>query len=183
MKKIIISLLILLATTLMVSADEKSESKDKSKEKAIIDTNAIIWHKYDEGIKLAEETDRLIMINFTTSWCGYCKKMNRTTFKDPEVVKLLNNEFVSIKVDCESKLELDVDGYKITERNLARSEFGVRSYPVYWFMKSNKEKLAPIKGYRGTNDFLDALYYIKDELHLKIKWEEYRKQGGHKGEF
>jgi thioredoxin-related protein len=185
MKKTAFGLILLLLTALFVSAEEKSglkEDKDESKDKEIlIDTNQIIWYRYDEGIKLAAKTNKPIMINFTATWCGYCKKMNRTTFADKHVIDVLNNGFVGIKVDGDSQRELDVNGYKITERNLTRAEYGVGSYPTYWFLKANTERIGKQAGYMETEPFLDILYYVKDALYDKMKYNEYLKNGGHKG--
>jgi len=185
MKKIIIGLVLVFVLALLVSAGEKTETKEKDKVKqtAVVDTNEIRWYHYDEGLKLAKETGRPMMINFTTSWCGYCKKMNRTTFKETEVIKALNGDFVSIKVDCESNLELDVKGYKITERNLSKTEYGVRGYPTYWFLKSDASRIGPLSGYQDTYRLLDILFYIKNELSEKMKYDEYLKKGGRKGKF
>ncbi len=185
MKKIIISLLMILMLALLASAGEKSDSKGKDKPKPIetADTNAIKWYYYDEGLKLANESGRPMFVNFTTSWCGYCKKMNRTTFKETEVIKALNAEYISIKVNCESNRELDVDGYKITERNLAKAEYGVRGYPTYWLLKSDATRIAPLSGYQEANRLNDILFYVKDKLYDKMKYEEYLKKGGRTGKF
>lgn len=185
MRKIISLLLLILAVALIASAGENTivKEKDKAKLEALIDSNEIKWYRYDEGLRIAKETNRPIMINFTTSWCGYCKKMNRTTFRNTDIIKALNGDFVSIKVDCESKLELDIDGYKISERNLAKSEFGVRGYPTYWFLKSDTERIAPLSGYQESNRLKDILFYIKNELYDKMKYDEYLEKGGHRGKF
>ncbi len=34
----------------------------------------ITWMKYEDGVKLAKEQDKQILIDFSTAWCGYCKK-------------------------------------------------------------------------------------------------------------
>lgn len=183
MKKIVIGLLLILVVALVASAGEKVDPIKKEKQESQIDTNNIIWYRYDEGLELASETARPVLVNFTTSWCGFCKKMNRTTFKETEVVKILNGDFVSIKVDCESNLELDIDGYKITERNLARAEYGVRGYPTYWFLKSDAERIGPLSGYQESNRLKDILFYIKNELYDKMKFDEYLEKGGRKGKF
>ncbi len=183
MNKIVIGLLLILVAAPVASAGEKVDPIKMEKQESQIDTNNIIWYQYDEGLKLAKETGRPIMINFTTSWCGFCKKMNRTTFRETDVIKILNGDFVSIKVDCESNLELDVDGYKITERNLARAEYGVRGYPTYWFLKSDTKRIAPLSGYQESNRLQDILFYIKNELYDKMKYDEYLEKGGRKGKF
>lgn len=183
MKKTAIGLILILAIALVTQADDKANSNPKEKKSEFIDTTEIIWYPYDKGLKLASERDRPVLINFTTAWCGYCKKMKRTTFLDAEIIRMLNNDFVSIKVDGDSKNELDVDGYKITERNLTRAEYGVRGYPTYWFLKSNAEKIGPTAGYKTADQFLEILYYIRDKVYDKMKFEEYLKNGGRKGKY
>ena len=136
--------------------------------------------RYDEGVKLAKEKNLHVFVNFTTAWCGWCKRMNKTTFLVPEIVKLLNEDFVPIKVDAESKLELNVDGYKITESKLALNEFGARSYPTYWFLKSDAEKLGKLGGFQQADNFEEILFFIKESLYDKMTFDEYLKAGGKK---
>jgi thioredoxin-related protein len=122
----------------------------------------IKWHDYDVGLKKAKDINRHVFIDFTAKWCGYCKKMDREVFSDPRIIDLLNNDFVSVRVDGDSRRELDIDGYKITEQNLAKSEFGVRGYPTFWFLKPDGSKLTLIGGYRPTDYMLEALTFVKD---------------------
>ncbi len=60
---------------------------------------AINWKTYAAGIQEARTENKKIFLHFMTDWCGYCKKMNRTTFKDNKVIDFLNRHFVSIRVD------------------------------------------------------------------------------------
>ena len=179
--KRLLSLLLVFALIFPVIAAGDSSKKDSDdggkKAEMAIDIN---WVKYDEGLKMAKESGKHILINFTTSWCGYCKKMNRTTFKEPEVIKMLDDGFISIKVDGDSKNELNIDGYKITERDLSRAEYRVRGYPTYWLLKPAGEKLGYISGYQEAGSFLDLLYFMKESLYDKMEFEEYMKNGGRK---
>ncbi len=159
-KTIGITLFLLTTSSVALSGAEISP-KDGSKP-AEEPKKEIVWHAYDAGLKKAKEEDKHVFIDFTAKWCGYCKKMDRETFSDQRVIDILNNDFVPVKVDGESKKELDIDGYKITERNLAIQEFGVRGYPTFWFLKSDGSKLAPIGGYRPTDYMLEALTFVKE---------------------
>lgn len=126
------------------------------------DSKTIKWFAYDEGLKLAKESNKQIVIDFTAKWCGWCKKMEKEAFIDPQIVKIMNEEFVAVRVDGDSRKELDIDGYKITEQQLARQEFRVTGYPAFWFLESDGTKIGPIKGYKPTAQFLTALNFIKD---------------------
>jgi len=122
----------------------------------------ITWLDYDGGLTKAKLEDKHVFINFTTSWCGYCKKMNKSTFVDPEVVMMMDSNFVAIMVDGDSRHELDIDGYKITERDLTRKEYGVGSYPLYFFLKSDGEKLGALRGYQSKNQLMQYLTYVAE---------------------
>ena len=162
--------LLIAAVGIGARADNKEQPKEKPKantEQPKAQTPAqksgeIEWMAYDDGLKKAKEENKHVFIDFTAKWCGWCKKMDRETFKEPEVVNLINESFVPVRVDGDSPHELDVDGYKITEKSLTRSEFGVRGYPSFWFLKPDGTKLGKIDGYRTKDFMMEALTFVKD---------------------
>ena len=101
---IALSMMLLLLVINLTAAD-KTTANSTDKE--------IQWMSYEDGIKKAKEENKHVFINFTTSWCGYCKKMKKEAFANDSVISLLNKDFVAVKVDGDSKKELDIDGYKI----------------------------------------------------------------------
>lgn len=180
--KRLLSVLILVALVFTAASAQKKDKKDGDSGKSEENNPKLIeWMRYDDGLKLAKEKGQHVLVNFTTRWCGWCKKMNRTTFAEPEVVNMLDKYFVSIKVDGDSKKELDIEGYKITERDLAVSEYHVRGYPAYWFLKPNGDRLGVLPGYQQADIFLDVLYFMKERLYDKMTFEEYIKAGGRQG--
>jgi len=52
------------------------------------------------AIQEARASGRSVFVDFYAEWCGACKTMDRTTFKDSEVIKALDN-FVFLKVDTD----------------------------------------------------------------------------------
>ena len=180
MRKFLIAFIFLALAVSPVFAQDRGKADSTQNKSKKQNRGEIIWHQYDDGLKLAKEYGRHVLVNFTAKWCGYCKKMNATTFRDPEVVRMLNEDFVSIKVDGESKKELNIDGYKITERKLTQAEYHVRGYPAYWFLKSDGQRLGVLPGYRTADDFLEVLYFMKESLYDKMTFDEYIKKGGRK---
>jgi thioredoxin-related protein len=145
-----------------VTAVEKGDKGKKDSDPKATTNNEIDWHDYDDGLVLAKKTDRHVFIDFTAKWCGWCNKMDKETFADQTVIKILNNDFVPVKVDGDSEKTLDVDGFKITEKNLARAEFRIRGYPAFWFLKPDGTKLGMLPGYQTTANLTKALEYIRD---------------------
>src|SRR5205085_1408605 len=47
----------------------------------------------------AAETGRPLLLDFGTEACFWCKKLDATTFRDPNVAKLLNEHFIPVKID------------------------------------------------------------------------------------
>jgi thioredoxin-related protein len=57
-------------------------------------------HDYTAARKEATETGRPLLLDFGTEACFWCKKLDATTFRDPKVVKLLNEQFIPVKIDA-----------------------------------------------------------------------------------
>src|SRR4051794_39354852 len=56
---------------------------------------------YNAARKEANELGRPLLIDFGTENCLWCKRLDLSTFRDPAVVALLNEQFVTLKVDAE----------------------------------------------------------------------------------
>ena len=61
---------------------------------------------YNVARKEASEKGRPILIDFGTENCFWCKKLDLSTFQDPAVVALLNEQFVALKVDADRESTL-----------------------------------------------------------------------------
>lgn len=60
-------------------------------------------HTFEEAEKLCKENPKPFVVFIHTSWCNYCKMMENSTFKNPEVINLLNTDFYFISLNAESK--------------------------------------------------------------------------------
>src|SRR5579884_3670547 len=70
--------------------------------------NPVDWFPWgDEALARARGLDRPIFLSIGYSACHWCHVMEHESFEDPEVAGLLNEHFVSIKVDREERPDLD----------------------------------------------------------------------------
>ena len=70
--------------------------------------NPVDWYPWGkEAFKKARELDRPIFLSIGYSTCHWCHVMEHESFEDDSVAKLLNDSFISIKVDREELPEID----------------------------------------------------------------------------
>jgi uncharacterized protein YyaL (SSP411 family) len=70
--------------------------------------NPVDWYPWgEEALRRARELDRPIFLSVGYSACHWCHVMEHESFEDEEVARLLNEHFVSIKVDREERPDVD----------------------------------------------------------------------------
>jgi len=71
-------------------------------------TNPVHWKGWNESsLKLAKTSNQLLLISVGYSACHWCHVMEHESFEDNEVAKVMNQYFVSIKVDREERPDVD----------------------------------------------------------------------------
>ena len=109
--------------------------------------NGVEFHDltYEEAAARAEADEKIVFIDFFTTWCLPCKEMDRTTFQDPEVAVWLAEHAIALKVDAEEN-----------ETNEALAErFGVKSFPNYVYLTPEGELLDRVTGKKDSEEFLE----------------------------
>jgi len=70
--------------------------------------NPVDWYPWgEEAFERAKQEDKPIFLSIGYSTCHWCHVMARESFEDPEVARLMNETFVSIKVDREERPDID----------------------------------------------------------------------------
>jgi thioredoxin-related protein len=68
-------------------------------------------YSFEEAEKLSKENPKPFVIFIHTSWCKYCKMMGNSTFKNPEIIKILNTDFYFISLDAENKTAIHFNNH------------------------------------------------------------------------
>lgn len=170
-----------LALTLVLTghlgAQKKAADKSVKKSAKPTEQNAeVVWLTYEEGLKQAAKENKHVMVDFYTTWCGWCKKLDKDTYANPKVQTILRKHYVAVKVNAESNRSFENEGKTMTEAQLASGKYGVTGYPTIWFLKPNGEAITPLPGYVGPDQFVHIINYIKDDLYEKMEFDDYLKQ-------
>ena len=75
--------------------------------------NPVDWRPWGaEALELAKREGKPIFLSIGYASCHWCHVMAHESFEDPEIARLLNEHFVSIKVDREERPDLDRSTWK-----------------------------------------------------------------------
>ena len=70
--------------------------------------NPVNWFPWgEEPFKIAQEKNLPLLVSIGYATCHWCHVMERESFEDPDLAKLLNANFVSIKIDREERPDID----------------------------------------------------------------------------
>src|SRR5207302_518120 len=70
--------------------------------------NPVDWYPWGaEALRRARDEDKPILLSIGYSACHWCHVMERESFEDPDTAALMNEHFVSVKVDREERPDLD----------------------------------------------------------------------------
>ena len=130
------------------------------------------WLTFDDATVRAAKEDKHVIVDIYTTWCGWCKVMERQTYGHPEVAAYLRENFLLAKVNGEASGKVHWQGKEITERQLAKA-LGVTGYPATYFLKPNADLLGGVSGYIEHPDFMIYARYVHTRWYEKGKIQEY----------
>jgi len=148
---------------------------------------AIKWYSFEDGVAAVQKTKKKMFVDVYTDWCGWCKKIDASTFQDPDVVKYMNDHFVAVKLDAEQDKEILFNGYTYKllpstrkgTHELALSLLkGNASYPSFVFMDQDLKRIRISPGFKQAPQFLNELKFAKEEAYRKLPYEAYASAGG-----
>ena len=124
------------------------------------------WYSLREGLELARQENKPVFLFVYVSWCDKCQRMEKKVFTNKEVMPLLTDNFILIKINP------DIDTlYLHNDKTLKRKIFLEEVSPGKYQMGVPTTVL-----YRGTgNDFV-ALRGLQDPLELKESIQKFLKK-------
>jgi len=140
----------------------------------------IKWLSITEAEKLMKKEPRKVIVDVYTDWCGWCKRLDATTYKDPEVVAYINKNYYAVKFNAETKDNIIFEGttytYDASRRvnGLSNVLMGNSSgYPTTTFMNEKLEVISVVPGYQQAQMMNNILHYFGENHYLNTDWNTY----------
>ena len=165
--KTIVLLMLLASATLACQSQENTSIK---------------WMTFEEAVARSQKEPKKLFIDVYTDWCGWCKKMDKSTFADSAVADYINQHYYPVKLNAETKDTIRFNDQvfffepQYKANTLAVSLLsGKMGYPSYVILD---ERFAmptqPLQGFMTTEQLLPTLRFFGDNIYQKKTWEEYQ---------
>jgi len=129
----------------------------------------VTWVKLDDLEATLKKEPRNVIVDVYTDWCGPCKMMDRQTFTDSTIIKIMNEDFYAVKFNAEGPDEINFQGKKWSNPNHdperrgrnAKHElssfFQVRGYPCLVVLDENLKIKDKLLGFKPPSALMAAL--------------------------
>jgi thiol:disulfide interchange protein len=130
------ALLVASAVVLASSACRRAEPVTVPIEAPFVDLT------YEQALERAHADGRVLLLDFTASWCPPCKAMEASTWHEPDVVAWIEREAVALKLDVDREFK-------------RAAQMGVSGVPTIVFVSGEGRELGRFSGYRDPAGFLE----------------------------
>ena len=150
------------------------------------ETEALTWMTWEEAMAANQENPKKILVDVYTDWCGWCKKMDKSTFVDPTVTKYLSENFYVVKFDAEQKESIDFGGNSFKYVPNGRRGYhqlayalldGRMSYPSVVYLDEEMKRITISPGYKTADQIMKELTYVGGEHYKTTSFKDYSATG------
>lgn len=141
------------------------------------------WMTFKEAQEQNKKLPKPFLIDFYTDWCGWCKKMIKTTYSTPGLVAYINNWYYPVKFNAETK---DTVFYRdtayVNRSDLPRSPHDLaikflgakQTYPSTVFVTNNFQYNLNTTGYIDVPALEPILIYVLENIFRSTPYEDFK---------
>lgn len=150
---------------------------------SMVQAQEIQWMSWEQAAKAIEKEPRKIFVDVYTNWCGWCKRMDATTFKDAAVVKEINARFYPVKLNAEQKESIIWQGQEFEWVAGGRDGInklayelldGKLSYPTYVILDETYSRILISPGFLEVSMLMKELKYAAEDHYKTTDWETFK---------
>lgn len=149
--------------------------------KLAADNKEVRWLSIDDVQVEMKKQPKKVWIDVYTDWCGWCKRMDATTFSHPEVIRYMNEHFYAVKLNAEQRQDIRFTGKMYNTNPTERTHpFAVQlldsalSYPTSVFMEENFQTKQLIPGYLDVKKMEMILKYLGEGHYKRTPFDQFQ---------
>jgi thioredoxin-related protein len=162
---------------------EKAISELKPNEKP--DTTGVVkWYTMKQAMDLYKQKPKKIFIDLNVNWRISCAIMEKTTYRQKQIAKLLNENFYPVRFDGMSKEEIELYGTKFINEgvqhpfhqlavNLAVANDKI-NFPTIAFFDETGKLITRVNEYLSPSNAEAFISYITTDAYKTQKWPDYQ---------
>lgn len=120
-------------------------------------TGEVHWLSYKDAFVKAKAEKKLVFVDMYADWCIPCRIMDANVYGDSAVAGLLNERFVPVKLDVESKEVISCDGKKKTVQKCYSDVWELKALPSFVLVAPKGLSILTVTQSLTTEDMLDLL--------------------------
>ncbi|MGM0649474.1 MAG: thioredoxin family protein [Bacteroidota bacterium] len=143
----------------------------------------IQWMDMETAIEKQKQAPKTIFVDLYTDWCGWCKKMDKETFNNPDIARYINQNFYPVKFDAEGKDTIDFFGKTYVNKGEGRRpthELALLftnnkpSYPSLIFIDENG-KPNQVPGFMDAKKIEPILVFFAERVYKTCDFDYFHK--------
>ncbi len=183
MKRLLILALALLVLTPLVFAGGKKKKKNAI-EAVPVNDSEVHWLTFEEAQAKMDKEPKKVWIDIYTSWCGWCKVMDKKTFSNPRVAKYMNDHFYAIRFDAEQRGQVTFQGkqygfmadYKANQLAVDLMQAQM-SFPTSVYMEPGFNRvMPPIPNYLDVPTIEMILKYLAEDKYKNTPFDQWQRE-------
>ena len=153
---------------------------------AFSQSDEVNWLTPEQADEMSLKDDsKEILVYVYTDWCGFCRQLEKSYFKDKELVDYINENYYAVKFNAEQKKDVVFDGYTyefIDGKPRGVNQFaydllqGHLAYPGLVLLESNKELINSFNGVQPKHLFKKYLEFVTTDAYQTEDWYDYSNQ-------
>lgn len=124
---------------------------------------AVRWVEYSQALQRSAQDKKPVFIEFHADWCVPCHVMERTTFRDSTVVKLLNSKFHAVRIDVDQTGKMRCENQLQSIETCVNETWEIQGIPAFATVDSKGRLQHAFLGAYMVDDFILMLRSLLDK--------------------
>lgn len=125
--------------------NQKTQTETATENTQPENVTEINWYNdMNEAKENATLENKLILVDFYTEWCGWCKEMDKKVYSDDKVLEIIKKSYIPLKIDGDKNSDLV-------------NKYGISGYPTTLILDKYGNELKRVVGYAEATNFSQML--------------------------